>query len=189
MNFTLTSHLRRFLIILTVWVLMVIVVYLADWYFWSVLQRKAESLVKAKSAALALELKRTALLGERLLLREHRQDIERIEDIFVDPANPLGFIETVEKISKDYGVVLKLQSPGKKETAITIRFSAEGPIGRVLDFVRKVERLPEQVILDEFSLEILTGVVPSSSQIGASKSKTEASTMGRVSGLMEILAR
>ena len=84
-----------------------------------------------------------------------RLDTERalIETSFADPAEPLEFIETIERLARRLGLRVEFQLAGERgQGADAYNVSVEGPFSEVFAFFQHLESPPYLVELDEVDL-------------------------------------
>lgn len=98
---------------------------------------------------------RAAARSLSVLFSEHEADIRRIENFFVDPNQPVDFIESLERLARQTGnhAVLSIESAPKDQHMFSFRLSAEGAEEKLIKYVRMLELLPYEIHMDEISLQ------------------------------------
>lgn len=177
-KFSAISPFQRFLVALGAAVVVFAGVVSLDAYLFRIIQREAFLLIEAKAGIRGLEVRRDSLARERDWMRDHKDDISILERAFVDAANPLEFIETIEGAARSRGASLKLALPQKRGSVLAVGFTAEAGGDRLLSFLGAVENLSYQAVVRDFTFETLGTL---DSKIG--------STPARLVATIEVLIR
>lgn len=179
MNFF-SSHMKqRFFASLLIAIVLVSGISAADVYLFMRIRRASEILTTAKVAIRGLEAKRSSLILTRDRLRDFSSDVAILESAFVDASNPLSLIETLERAARSRGVLLKLSLPQKRQKTFSLRLDAEGRFSGLLLFVRALEELPFQAIIEDFSFEVLSREIVSQ----------DSTSPAHFVGVIEVLAK
>ena len=134
-------------------VTLVLIITALDWYFISLIEAEAAQFRLLQSDIAARESERGALLDERSRIRGMADSLKKIEDAFVNSANPLSFIEILEGIARKEHIILKLAQPQKKTNTISMQVTIDGTPSNVFSFLSEMEKLPNQIVFYNFALE------------------------------------
>lgn len=161
MNFlsSLSSPRHRFIFSAALCVMLLVVTAGTDWYLLIQLEKKTALLAETKSAIASLELRRQTLFRERSFFTEAREDIGRIDSVFIDSENPIAFIEKLERTARNRGLRLKLSTPQKRTGTFMVGIDAVGRFSAVMDFLKDIEAFKEQGVVESLSFERLDGSV------------------------------
>lgn len=109
----------------------------------------------AKSRAAALDMERKEARAMSILFEERREAIERFSKFFVNYREPVGFIETLEDLARKTGVILAIDlalgAPGANE--LPLRLNIEGSERNVLRYLRLLELLPYQILVEDIGFQ------------------------------------
>lgn len=104
---------------------------------------------------LGLNLRLKNFKSAKNLLEETREKREAAESIFVGPEELILFIEDLEKIGRESGVSLDVESasPASGNSAPSFRLGLRGDFQNLFLYLLLLENLPYEINLDEASLE------------------------------------
>ena len=185
MSMDFSSSTNRFFIIAAFWMSMIVGAAWFDVRGFLLVQGKALSLVRARETVAALEAKRIFILEERARIKEHEEDIRRVQEVFVAVDAPLVFFETIERLAEKNKLTLHLSVPQRKAETMVMGVEVLGDSWDVFEFLERIEGLPAQVIFEQLTLE----------RIGADRSDSGKTSLPeeigplRVSGIIEFLAK
>lgn len=125
---------------------------LDGWGFAAV--RRDQRVLAAVRRELAIrEEQQKAVVSAGRALKRLNTERALIESSFADPAEPLEFIETIERLARRLGLRAELQFAGESGAgADAYDVSVEGPFSKVFAFFQRLESLPYLVKLDEVDL-------------------------------------
>lgn len=128
-----------------------ILVWLLLWAMDAVDDTRLE-IVQINSRIAAREEQRKHALFFTRLVNRRPHDFERIVKYFVDPANPIVFIETLERLAKQTQNHIKLDvgSATVSEGELIFNVLAGGTKESVLKYLRLVELLPYELRVENF---------------------------------------
>ncbi len=130
----------------------------------------AQSISSLNKESLQSEIATTGI-EETLLIKKDladwRDEINLIENFFVNPGGEIGFIEKLEAVAKNSGVKIEISSisVGKKETSsdfienlgMKVRF--DGEWRAVAKFLKSVEAMPYAVSISNVEANLLDGLL------------------------------
>lgn len=118
----------------------------------AIVRRDARVLAGARrELALREEQQRDLIAAGRIL---NRLEPERslLATSFADPAEPLAFIETIERLARRFGGRVELRLTGEENRADAYDIVLDGPFPGALAFLEHLESLPYLVELGEADL-------------------------------------
>jgi len=120
------------------------------WGFW----RMSHRVARADIVLAEIQGKIDGLFEERrqsrtleAILVKYRDDIRRIEEVFVDRARPVAFIEAIEELASKTGnaIAIEVNEPGSEKRALSFRITLEGERDNLLTYIRLLENLPYKI--------------------------------------------
>lgn len=180
-----SPSLRHLFFAAAIWVSVVAGAAWFDWRGLLLVQKKTLSLSRAREAIAVLEGKRISVLEEQARVREHADDLRQVREIFVSADAPLQFFEAVERLAEKEGLSLKISVPKKKAEIMTMGIEAMGDERGILMFLKNLEKLPSQVMIQEMTLERFAG----DSRDVKKTSSSEKVRSARVFAVIEFLAK
>lgn len=124
----------------------------------SSIQRNSETLVAQKSALAELEKKGANLKKFQSAYGIYQANLEKMDELFVDKEDPVGFIEFLEKEAGLSKLTIDLTplTPRAGEEDIwpstNFRVDMVGSFPNFLRFLDKIESGPRLIVLSDFSL-------------------------------------
>lgn len=94
--------------------------------------------------------------GLARMLKESENDRKKLSEYFVTKTNAVAFIEQIEKIGKDVGVGLTVNSvsdAAKDKGSIELSFSATGSFPDMYRLIALVESMPYKVTLKKMDMQ------------------------------------
>lgn len=130
------------------------------WPLWQGISKDSKTFVSAKNDIITL--------GDQVIETEnfsknyesYKPNLEKIDQLFFDPLNPVDFIEFLE--SAAYGsqitsqISLPSASQGAKKTAqdfIIFQFSSKGTFSGMLNFAKKIETGPYLLEIENLTMQ------------------------------------
>lgn len=108
----------------------------------------------------SIDTRRTHFLEIQKNLSQESALLKRIEDTLVNLRNPLSFIELLEVLGKEQGVLVELSvlpSNTKQKTQIQgFRISAEGAFPAVFQYLKILENVSYQLAFSEIYFDFIT---------------------------------
>ena len=89
------------------------------------------------------------------LSQERAADLERIKKFYLNPREPVAFVETLETVAKSTGnrITLTADEGTNSGGGIIFRATLDGTQGSVVRFVRALERAPYLIHVQEISFQ------------------------------------
>lgn len=124
---------------------------------YSEVAQKSRELVSQKNNRLALESQFSEAKKFKLKYDEYKPNLEKIDGLFVDSENPVGFIEFLEETAEGFGLKLQISAPlfSEKESSNSASFqlSATGNFSGLLNFIQKLEFGPYLINLQNLDIK------------------------------------
>lgn len=130
------------------------------------IKTNSEELLSEKNNAAALEIQAKEIenFGKNYPL--YKPNLEKIEQLFIDPKNPVDFIKFLEKTASDSQITSKISllPPPKKgdQNFVAFQFFSSGDFSKMLEFSEKLETGP-------YLIEIKNLTIKSSTEKNTSK--------------------
>lgn len=108
------------------------------------IQKESDSLISQKKELLELETKTKNLKSFQRSSQGYLADFEKIEELLINPSEPINFIEFLEREAKEASLSIEiLPFPlGKEENqlpSMNFRLIIKGPFSNFLKFLEKLE--------------------------------------------------
>jgi len=121
------------------------------------IKKNSEDFISTKKELVSLDLQSKNLGEFEKIYQENLQNIEKIDNLFINPEVPVDFISFLEKISQDSKVLIKislLTSKEEKDTWPSFQFQilSTGSFNNFSKFLEKIETAP--YLIDIKSLNI-----------------------------------
>jgi len=111
--------------------------------------KNSQDLISEKNNIITLETQVKEIENFKENYETYKKDLEKIDNLFIDPDNPVNFIEFLESAASNSGVSLKISSvptytESQKVTQnfITLQFASTGDFSKILGFIKKIEEGP-----------------------------------------------
>lgn len=109
------------------------------------IQKSSEDFISKKIELSSLEKQIKSLEEFRKFYQKNQQEIEKINQLFINPEIPVDFISFLEKISQDSKISIKISSPsfsGSEKASwpsLQFQISAIGSFSNFSKFLEKIE--------------------------------------------------
>lgn len=119
------------------------------WMYWAV-EKLSETVheLEGNIAGQQEEQKRIEKFSK--LLDSRQDDIQRVKDLFVDRANPVSFIEDMERFAMrtKTTILIDIDSASEGQDFLKFRFTIEGEAGQVRTMLALLEHAPYELFID-----------------------------------------
>ncbi len=145
------------------------------------IKKNSFDLVSAKNNLVALGAQVKEITSFKDGYASYRPNFEKVDGVFIDPANPVDFIEFLEQTAYDTGVTAKISlapSSSGPQQAVSFTISSKGSFASVLEFVKKLETASYLVEIGSLNIRDLVenqGTNKKTSSTGLSSGNVEAS--------------
>ncbi|OGZ79070.1 MAG: hypothetical protein A2528_03670 [Candidatus Staskawiczbacteria bacterium RIFOXYD2_FULL_37_9] len=143
------------------------------------ISQKSNELIMQKDSRLFLEGQFNEVKSFKEKYADYRQNLDKIDGLFVDSQNPVGFIEYLEKIASELGVDLKISAPTlSKESSVlyeNFQFSSSGSFSGTLKFIGKLESGPYLIQIQNINIGSNKGVANAEKQAALTGVKSSIS--------------
>ncbi len=121
------------------------------------IQQKSQELISQKNSAFLLEKEFNKVENFKKRYESHQFDLEKIDNLFIDPQNPVKFIEYLEKSASELGISLEISTPSflKEEpfSFVVLQLFSSGDFSKILLFARELEAGPYLVEIQNLNIE------------------------------------
>lgn len=122
------------------------------------IKKSSEGLVSAKMGMVALQNQIEEIENFKKNYDSYKDNLENIDNLFVDPGNPVDFIEFLENTASDYGLESKISFPsnsddGREQNFLTFQISTEGSFSSSVEFIKKIESGQYLVEIEDFKIK------------------------------------
>ncbi len=152
---------NKIYIILSIFTL--VSLFLVVFFIWPLMKEIKESsktFVSAKNSIVALAIQAGEIENFKKNYETYKLDLEKIDQLFVDPNNPVDFIEFLENTSAVFQITSQISLPpvprdSKQVTQnfIIVRFSSTGGFQEILNFAQKIETGPYLIGIENLSIQ------------------------------------
>lgn len=127
-------------------VFFLISVFLAVFFVYPLLEeikQESNDLIAQKNNRLLLDSQFNEALNFKQKYDDYKDNLNKIDNLFIDSQNPVNFIEYLEKSALGAGIELKISTPSiskdKKIIYENLQISATGQFSKILKFIREIE--------------------------------------------------
>jgi len=165
---------KKIYISLTIFgILTILLIVLIIYPFLKEIKKNSEELLSQKNTLISFSEEIKNLKESKKLYDAHRESLEKIDELFVDPEMPIEFINFLEKNASDSQLSIEVSPVAtvKKETdpwpSLALQISAAGSFPNFLKFLEKLENSPYLIEVLNLNLkrvaekEIKEGILPS----------------------------
>ncbi len=125
------------------------------WPYFIEIKRMSKDLVSERDQVASLNMQISELSGFKKEYNNYLPNLKKIESMFVDPQDPIGFIEFIENIAADQEIVLKM-SPNllsqDKQNSIGFQLSGTGNFSNFSGFLKKIEYGPYLINIENLNI-------------------------------------
>ena len=131
-------------IIFTIFVLIIFVLLVFSiWFVFSKVSEESNNFFEEKNRIIILEKQNKEIESFKSEYDDYLPNLKKIEEMFVDPKNPLSFIEFLEKTSIDANVSLEISplsflTEGASKLVV-VKLSVKGEFNDLLRFLKSME--------------------------------------------------
>jgi len=126
------------------------------------IKNDSKELISQKQKIISLETKIESLMQFQTLWQGIESDFQETEKLFIDPEVPVEFISSLEKISKDCQMAIKISSTPSNGTekdpwpSLFFQISSATSFPKFLKFLEKIETSPYLVEISSLNVRKLT---------------------------------
>jgi len=135
-----------------------IIILAADIFWFSFIKKEADKVLEFKKMAQKEAVQNYNLTEIKRSISELEQKEEALDNIFIDGDNIVIFIELIENMAAQSGVLTQIQIDNDKGESVYPRLNvvlqANGSWSGVTTFLKMVENLPHNVLIDAAKLNV-----------------------------------
>jgi Tfp pilus assembly protein PilO len=125
------------------------------------IKRNSEDFLSTKKELISLEVQSKNLGEFKEIYQENLQNIEKINNLFINPEVPIDFIGFLEKISQDSKVSIKISLLSTKEEkdiwpSLQFQISATGSFNNFSKFLKRIDTTSYLVEIKNININRLT---------------------------------
>ncbi len=120
----------------------------------------SDQILKNKGRAVVIDAENKDFYDFQKKYKSYQPAFEKIDQLFVDPQNPIDFIRFLEKISSESGITfdINLAPLASNETVNDLpvaifQVSAKGSFPNMLQFIKKLESSPYFIRIDNLTIK------------------------------------
>jgi hypothetical protein len=134
---------KKSIIFIVLGFLIFVILIILIWFSFENIKKESENLALQKIRIIALANQNIQIESFKVKYKSYLPNLQKIEEMFVDPQNPLKFIEFLEKSSSDAGVILEISplsflTEGTVKT-VSVRITVKGDFNDILKFLEEIE--------------------------------------------------
>ena len=144
-------------------VFLILIVFLI-WPLFREIQKNSADLVSAKNNIATLNAQTSQITNFKDNYQSYKPELDKIDQLFADPNNLIGFIEFLENTASNSQVTSKIslqpssfgpnQTPkGAPQDFIMFQSSLQGSFSQVMDFIKKIEAGPYLVEIENLNIQ------------------------------------
>ena len=120
------------------------------------IEKNSRDLVLAKSdvANLDVQIKETSDFKKKY--QTYKPNFDKIDQLFVDPKNPVNFIEFLEKTALNYKTTSQISLvpiSSSSNQFILLQITSKGSFSNVLSFIKQIEVGPYLVEIEDLTIQ------------------------------------
>jgi hypothetical protein len=151
---------NKIYIILSIFIL--ISLFLIIFFIWPLIleiKKNSTDLIVAKDSLANLGMQIEQMNNFKKKYTEYKPNLEKIDQLFVDPSNPVDFIEFLEKeassvkITSQISLTSNPRAPLNSEQFINLQFTSEGIFSNVMRFIKKIESGPYLIEIEKLIIQ------------------------------------
>ena len=137
--------------------------FLIVFFVWPLLkeiQKNSENLVSAKNSIVALNAQAKETENFKNNYESYKPNLEKIDHLFVDQANPVEFIEFLENTAASSGITSQISLPSSSQNSeqagqgsVIFQFSSTGSFAGVIGFTKKIETGPYLIEIENLTIQ------------------------------------
>lgn len=126
------------------------------------IQKNSKSLVLTRSSLDLLERKIENLESFQIFYKKNKANFEKLDSLFINPQEPVDFIQFLEQQAQDSEVLLKISPPAVQKLkkglwpSMNFRLTLKGPFPNFLKFLEKLESSPYLIEISSLNARRLT---------------------------------
>ena len=126
------------------------------WPLFKEIEKNSYDLVLARNNIIALEAQNNETKNFKNNYSTYKPNLDRIDQLFVDPNNPVDFIEFLESTASSSQVTSQISLPpsssGSKQF-IVFQIISKGNFSNMMDFSKKIESGPYLIEIDNLTIQ------------------------------------
>jgi hypothetical protein len=143
------------LLIFTLLFLFLIVFFI--WQITKEIKKNSEDLISARNNIVDLEAQINETNNFENNYETYKPDLEKIDQLFVDPNNPVDFIKFLENTASNSQITSQISLPAlspnsSSQQFITLRFISKGNFSNVLNFTKEIELGPYPIEIESLTI-------------------------------------
>lgn len=140
--------------------LAVLLIVLMGWGFWSLMTSAAgsrQNLNDLESQTISIDTSREAARIASAIIRNRQNDIQRVNNFFVDKNKPINFVEDLESSAKRLGndFIIDLDEGRSKGGLVYFRLTVSGTEKSTRQYLKLLELMPYKISIEEMEYQDL----------------------------------
>lgn len=124
------------------------------------IEKNSEDLISARNSTVVLSAQRNAEEDFENNYASYKPEFEKIDQLFIDPNNPVDFIEFLENTASDSQITSQISLPSSTsdyskaaQNFINFQFSSKGGFPELLNFIKKIEAGPYLIEIENLTIQ------------------------------------
>jgi len=148
---------RSYIIILVFLLLSLLVIAFFLWPYFNEIRMQSKELVSERDRTSSLNMQIRELPSFKKEYDSYLPNMQKIGKMFIDPQDPIAFIEFMENAALDSEIVLKVSpqfSSEDESRSIAFQLAGNGIYNKVLNFIKKLEYGPYLINIEDLNISI-----------------------------------
>jgi hypothetical protein len=125
------------------------------WPLFNEIERNSEDLVSARNNIINLNAQISETNNFKKNYEIYKPNLEKIDRLFVDPRNPVDFIEFLENTASEFKITSKISLPPSLNSSqfIIVQFASKGSFSNTLNFVKTIETRSYLIEIEDLEIQ------------------------------------
>lgn len=120
------------------------------------IEKNSSDLVSAKDSIIALKAQANEVESFKKNYEGYKPSLDKMDRLFIDPKNPVDFIEFIENTAYNSGVTSQISiapSSADEQQYVALQLSSEGSFSDILNFVKNIEKGPYLIEIENLTIQ------------------------------------
>jgi len=127
-----------------------------DWPLLKEIKKNSKELVSAKNSVATLVAQNNETKNFKKNYETYKDSFDKIDKMFVDPDNPVNFIEFIEGVAQSSQITSQITLPPRSsgaQTFLMLQFISKGTLAGMLNFAEEIEGGPYFVEIQNLTIQ------------------------------------
>jgi Tfp pilus assembly protein PilO len=148
---------KIYIIILIFTLLVLFLIVFLIWPLLREIKRNSEDLISAKNNIVNLEVQINETNNFKKNYETYKFDLNKIDQLFIDPSNPVNLIEFLENTASNSGITSQISlmpyASSSSKQFILLQFISNGGFSDTLSFLKKIESGPYLIEIENLDIQ------------------------------------